>query len=213
MSPYLVYSPHFDQIGPQKQHQFSSRKPFSGPSAPLYPIGPSGAFSESILETHCFRDHFQSLSILDGDTPSHYKCASINVGGYPSNGKVPNKDLSFYLSIRKCKYGENCHFSLVCGYPEINDMRQVDHLGSLQMFGDGDRSPVAAAIITSPVDHLEKKFLEIYTKLLEIDGFHTEDQENRKTCYGLTDLFMQLTPPERLRDEDGIMLSWCERCS
>ncbi|PWZ04266.1 putative zinc finger CCCH domain-containing protein 51 [Zea mays] len=182
----------FDQIGPQKQHQFSSRNHSQVLQAPLYPIGPSGAFQNPYSKLTGFRDHFQSLSILDGDTPSHYKCASINVGGYPSNGKVQTKTCRFYLSIRKCKYGENCHFSLVCGYPEINDMRQVDHLGSLQMLEMEIDLLLLQPSSQVPVDHLEKKFLEIYTKLLEIDGFHTEDQRNRKTGYGLTDLFMQL---------------------
>jgi hypothetical protein len=80
----------------------------------------------------------------------------------------------------------------VCGYPEINDMRQVDHLGSLQMLDMEIDLQLLQPSSQVPVDHLEKMFLEIYTKLLEIDGFHTEGQRNRKTGYDLTDLFMQL---------------------
>ncbi|XP_066392736.1 putative zinc finger CCCH domain-containing protein 51 [Miscanthus floridulus] len=122
----------FDQIGPQKQYQFPSRSYSQVLQAPLHPIGPTGAFQKPYSKLIGFGDHSQSLSILDDTMPSHYQCASINVDGYPSNAKV-QKPCRFYFSFGNCKYGENCRFSHVSGYPEINNMRQVHHLGSLQM--------------------------------------------------------------------------------
>lgn len=182
----------FDQIGPQKQYQFPSRSYSQVLQAPLHPIGPTGAFQKPYSKLIGFGDHSQSLSILDDAMPSHYQCASINVDGYPSNAKV-QKLCRFYFSFGNCKYGENCRFSHVSGYPEINNMRQVHHLGSLQILEMEIRDLLSLQPSSQvSVEHMQKMHLETYLKPLEIEGFHTEGQKNRKAGCGLTDLLMQL---------------------
>ncbi|WVZ66506.1 hypothetical protein U9M48_015715 [Paspalum notatum var. saurae] len=137
---------------------------------PSHPIGLTGAFQNPCSKLIGFEDHFQSLSIPGDAMRSNYQSDSTNVDGYPSNYKVQT-DHSF------------------------------DHLGSLHMLDMEIKLHILERAIRDlllsqpsssfPVDHHEKKYLERYGKPLDIEGFQTEGQMNRKVDCSLIDLLMQ----------------------
>ncbi|KAJ1291625.1 hypothetical protein BS78_02G329600 [Paspalum vaginatum] len=169
---------------------------------PSHPIGPIGAFQNPCSKLIGFEDHFQSLSIPGDVMQSNYQSDSRNVDGYPSNYKVQTEHSCSHSSLGNCTNGENCRFSHVSNYTETNNMRQVDHLVSLQMLDMEITLQILEREIRDlllsqpsssvPVDHLEKKYLERYEKPLDFEGFQTEGQMNRKVDCSLTDLLMQL---------------------